>query len=175
VDYPLHAVEPKVMVPFENPPDGIPRKIVIERKRRLFEQQNIQELLKNEGVEFKKTDGNASFLPLEMFDNTEFDCRTPAEWISLAKDGDVLKYVPAKGLFFDNDANGLWRDCKVVACNEEENRYKVEVDFLKDAVWLPRLYILFKAEDPFVFAKRMAHAFQSRKKAEAKLVRKSIF
>ncbi len=24
-----------------------------------------------------------SFLPLEIFDNTEFDCRTPEEWVNL--------------------------------------------------------------------------------------------
>ena len=26
-----------------------------------------------------------SFLPLEIFDNTEFDCRTPEEWLALGK------------------------------------------------------------------------------------------
>lgn len=26
-----------------------------------------------------------SFLPLEIFDNTEFDCRTPEEWVQLGE------------------------------------------------------------------------------------------
>ena len=26
-----------------------------------------------------------SFLPLEVFDDTEFDCRTPEEWVSLGE------------------------------------------------------------------------------------------
>ena len=26
-----------------------------------------------------------SFLPLEIFDNTEYDCRTPTEWVGLGK------------------------------------------------------------------------------------------
>jgi len=26
-----------------------------------------------------------SFLPLEIFDNTEYDCRTPSEWLDLGK------------------------------------------------------------------------------------------
>lgn len=28
-----------------------------------------------------------SFLPLEIFDNTEFDCRTPEEWLELGEHG----------------------------------------------------------------------------------------
>ena len=40
-----------------------------------------------------------SFLPLEVFDNTEFDCRTPEEWLSLGLDGDgIHRPVPGKAL-----------------------------------------------------------------------------
>ena len=40
-----------------------------------------------------------SFLPLEIFDNTEFDCRTPEDWLSLGvDDSGVRKPVPGKAL-----------------------------------------------------------------------------
>ena len=38
------------------------------------------------------------FLPLDVFDNTEFDCRTPQDWLALGKDGKEKKPVPGKAL-----------------------------------------------------------------------------
>ena len=35
-----------------------------------------------------------TFLPLEVFDDTEFDCRTPEEWVSL---GEIDQYLREKG------------------------------------------------------------------------------
>lgn len=32
-----------------------------------------------------------SFIPLEIFDNTEFDCRTPEEWLALGEN-QVVQY-----------------------------------------------------------------------------------
>jgi dynein heavy chain len=32
-----------------------------------------------------------SFLPLEIFDNTEFDCRTPEEWLELGEHGNTRR------------------------------------------------------------------------------------
>ena len=40
-----------------------------------------------------------SFLPLETFDNTDFDCRTPEEWLALGEESDdTRKPVPGKAL-----------------------------------------------------------------------------
>ena len=38
----------------------------------------------------------SSFLPLEIFDNTEYDCRTPADWLSLGLEQGIRKPVPGK-------------------------------------------------------------------------------
>ena len=44
----------------------------------------------------------APFLPLEIFDDTEYDCRTPEGWMALGLEregeGEVRKLVPAKAL-----------------------------------------------------------------------------
>ena len=60
-----------------------------------------------------------SFLPLEVFDNTEFDCRTPEEWVALGEPvclsahvrpfssekwkGTNLRAIHVKGFFFLDD------------------------------------------------------------------------
>ena len=45
------------------------------------------------------------FLPLEIFDNTEFDCRTPQEWLGLGIEpgSDVRMPIPAKALLPTED------------------------------------------------------------------------
>jgi len=91
------------------------------RRRRTFLKQNIKELLEKEGIKnaelIPKTSvnmrveikpGNNSpfpcFLPLETFDNTEYDCRTPEDWLELGSEGKKRKPVPGKALL----PNGLF-------------------------------------------------------------------
>ena len=38
------------------------------------------------------------FLSLETFDNTEYDCRTPEDWLALGVEGKKKKPVPGKAL-----------------------------------------------------------------------------
>lgn len=38
------------------------------------------------------------FLPLEVFDNTEYDCRTSDDWLALGIEGKKRKPVPGKAL-----------------------------------------------------------------------------
>ena len=52
-----------------------------------------------------------SFLNLELFDDTEFDCRNPIEWIELGRvDKDVYKPVPGIALIPVLDEH---RDCEL--------------------------------------------------------------
>lgn len=86
------------------------------RRKRSYLKQNIQELLEKEGIKndelVPKTSINMRveiklnqketqfpcFLPLEIFDNTEYDCRTPEDWLSLGMEGKKRKPVPGKAL-----------------------------------------------------------------------------
>ena len=47
------------------------------------------------------------YLPLHIFDNDEFDCRTPTEWINMGRDNGIRKPVPGMALLpkKDSDAN----------------------------------------------------------------------
>ena len=85
-----------------------PRRVEIERRKRKFKQTgDVDSLLKQLKIDSQELmplpDGAAKaltapssgsrggqpsptfpcFLPLEVFDNTEFDCRTPEEWLKL--------------------------------------------------------------------------------------------
>jgi hypothetical protein len=69
------------MVPFEAVEGKTPRKIKVERKKRLFQQQDIEKLLEEMSVSMVQNK-DFHFLPLEYFDDTSFDPRTPEEWQS---------------------------------------------------------------------------------------------
>jgi hypothetical protein len=107
VDY-RKALEPKVMLPYESTPGQTPRKIEIERRKRLFAAQKIEDLIAKETVtvfsesnmpEIAKAEGGevtvssvdfedefAKRLPLSFFDDTEYEQRTLQEWLDMRVD-----------------------------------------------------------------------------------------
>ncbi|KAJ1636957.1 hypothetical protein T492DRAFT_353558 [Pavlovales sp. CCMP2436] len=181
---PTRALEPKVLVPF-NPGKGeTPRKITIERQKRLFSLQDIRQLLSDEGIEPDFPDEGS--LPLSLFDDTEFESRPPQEWVSLATDPDTGErlFVPAKFLHRDpSTCAAEWRECQVIGFDEHESLFRCRALAPEAATdpatarseWMevrvPRVELLFAAEDPFVFAKRVAAAHRARAEADAFLRR----
>jgi hypothetical protein len=68
------GLEPKVFVPFEMIPGKAPRRIVIERKKRLFASFAIEDLLKQQGVDYAEfgdtvdhATGQVPVLAIRMF------------------------------------------------------------------------------------------------------------
>ena len=44
-----------------------------------------------------------AFLPLHVFDNKEYDCRTPQDWLQMGQENGVRKPVPGKALLPTSD------------------------------------------------------------------------
>ena len=89
-------VEPKVMLPFKSHDlKSPPRKIEIYRKRKLYQSQNIAELLMEKGIDYNKFDnktdhltGKQAILSLFIFDNTDYEIHSPREWVERGTAGD---------------------------------------------------------------------------------------
>ena len=95
--------DPKVQVPFKVDSGRTPRKLEIERRKRHYAKLSLEELLKEKGVDSQdlmpvvvqpsrlsnsvvhKRATFSPFLPLEIFDNVDFDIRTPDEWVALGE------------------------------------------------------------------------------------------
>uniref|UniRef100_A0A8I6GJB4 Dynein, axonemal, heavy chain 1 n=1 Tax=Rattus norvegicus TaxID=10116 RepID=A0A8I6GJB4_RAT len=172
-DFPLQSYEPKVQVPFQVLPGRCPRKIEIERRKQQYLRLDIEQLLANEGIDSNKLmprhpdlqqpqtieQGRDPlfpiYLPLKVFDNEEFDCRTPTEWLNmgLEPDAQYRKPVPGKALLPTDDALGHGRP-----------------PLLDTQYWVPRIQLLFCAEDPRVFTQRVVQANALRKNTEALLL-----
>lgn len=93
--------DPKVMEPYVPIPGKPPRKVVIDRQRKLFASLSIEELLLELGIDYRNPKSNqADWLPLEPFDDQEYDCRLPGEWVELGFDADGnFAPVPGQGLY----------------------------------------------------------------------------
>ncbi|KAI5937324.1 Dynein heavy chain 1, axonemal [Manis javanica] len=226
-DFPPQAYEPKVQVPFVGLPGQCPRKIEIERRKQLYLSLDIEQLLACEGIDsnelmprhpdphFPQTIEQGHdplfpiYLPLKVFDNEEFDCRTPSEWINLGLEpgSKDRKPVPGRALLPTDDFLGHedpksrklkyeWCNVGVLDYDKEKKLYLVhktdksglvrdgmEKPILKGGVtpegmppllvcqyWVPRIQLLFCAEDPRVFTQRVVQANALRKNTEALLL-----
>ncbi|EHB12979.1 Dynein heavy chain 1, axonemal [Heterocephalus glaber] len=178
-DFPPQADEPKVHVPFQVLPGQRPRKVEIE---------------------------SPPFA--QVFDNEEFDCRTPSEWINMGLEPGFQnrKPVPGKALLPTDDFLGhedpksqklkyKWCKVGVLDYDEEKKLYLVHKTDKRGLVrdqmgkpilnggvtakgrppllvrqyWVPRIQLLFCAEDPHVFTQRVVQAHALRKTTEALL------
>ncbi|XP_058416307.1 dynein axonemal heavy chain 1 isoform X1 [Diceros bicornis minor] len=226
-DFPLQAYEPKVQVPFLVLPGQCPRKIEIERRKRLYLSLDIEQLLANEGIDSDELMPRCPdphhpqtieqghdplfpiYLPLKVFDNEEFDCRTPSEWINMGLEpgSQDRKPVPGKALLPTDDFLGhedpksqklkyAWCKVGVLDYDKEKQLYLVhktdENGLVRDEMgkpilnggvtaegrlpllvcqyWVPRIQLLFCAEDPRIFTQRVVQAHALRKNTEALLL-----
>ena len=107
---------------------------------------------------------------MEVFDNTEWDERTPAEWLSLAPlpcrvflesgrwhDGAAFCLVEGST---NNGASGVWKVSVIDTVDGSDEKVSIEV---------PRALLLFEAEDPHKFVIRLADAYAFRETTEKQL------
>ncbi|CAF4566002.1 unnamed protein product [Rotaria socialis] len=100
------TIEPKVFMPFYTAPCALPRKVEIERRKRLYLSLDLPTLLQERNIDTNKlmpkyvpadkvvtlnipNEDPApfdAFLPLHYFDDTEFEIWTPQAWLSLGHD-----------------------------------------------------------------------------------------
>ncbi|NXJ42006.1 DYH1 protein, partial [Ciconia maguari] len=155
-DFPVQSFKPKVQIAFQRLPGQCPRKIEVERRRRTYLTLDIAQLLASKGIdsnqlmprhrdpdnmptiEEKKDPIFPIYLPLKIFDNDEYDCRTPEEWISLGLEpgSHNRKPVPGKALLPTDDVLGHedpksqkliyeWIDVGVLDYDKETELYLV--------------------------------------------------
>jgi len=173
-------VLPKVIDVYEHRPGDKPRKVVVERRKRKFEKLDIEQLLVERGITFRPPNWKDNqWLDLNDFDNTEYDIRSPDQWVELGnqEDGSFLP-LEATGLRIDDEGAGFWQDCLIHGYDKEKKTFqaafedqkeKSEIDHTPPRFSeLTRLQILFRGEDPILFADRIQFAFQTLHRAQAR-------
>lgn len=205
------------------------------RCKRLYASQDLESLLEkrevltsdlmprkdfNMRVDLTKADSKTKrlyppFLSLHVFDNTEYDCRQPEEWLELGVINGVQKPVPGKALLSSTGKDIAdpdrfkWMDVGVLKYDPSTQLYFVRAvgadgiqhnvipkgtklnafiqkhdeksmanelpkSLTVEGSWIPRIRLMFCAEDPVVFADRVADAYRLRQQTEA-LIRYSLY
>ncbi|XP_043259514.1 dynein axonemal heavy chain 1-like [Colletes gigas] len=183
-------------------PKRLPRNVEMERRRRVYRNLKIEDALDAEGVAAKEIlqpsaissilsrediyglFATAHLLPLEIFDDQEYDCRTTEDWINLGIIDGVSYPLPATVFVpryheederfrrIDDLAGHLfaWHNAAVISYDSRKKLWTVlTLDGRKRKYFIPRIYIRFYAEDPRIFAKRVAAAVEHRRIAEASI------
>ncbi|KMQ95378.1 dynein heavy chain axonemal [Lasius niger] len=197
--FPAETFLPKVQMEYNAGPKVLPRNVEMERRRRVYKSLKIEDALEAEGVkshdmlppekicallsydEKYNLYSKANYLPLELFDDEEYDCRTADEWINLGIIDGVRYPLPAtvfvekiihKERIFDRDDKTLsnlfsWFPAAITDYDNKRKLWTVlTLDALKRKFLLPRIYIRFFGEDPRKFAQRIANAVKQRQIAE---------
>uniref|UniRef100_A0A8C6TUX4 Uncharacterized protein n=1 Tax=Neogobius melanostomus TaxID=47308 RepID=A0A8C6TUX4_9GOBI len=168
------------------------------RCRREYSQLNLEQLLEENSIDSdtlvpmcmgsnnNRVPSVSPYLPLEIFDNEDFDCRFPDDWLSLGiSEGSCdQKPIPGRALL-PTEVKYKWHLVGVLDYDKETSLYLVEKVNLKDVTgnsslneqqkktlltgryWVPRIRLLFHAEDPRVFVQRIKSAQHLRESTEA--------
>jgi len=179
----------------------VPRKIEIERKKRIFAAHDLDQLLLDRNLDyndeaFTSPNNDLNLLPLDAFDNTDFECRSVEAWLELGNNPETNEVaLPAKALFKEPDTGRMtMRPCIVTGTETlggspgDTTNMNTNMNTNSNVLWkvsfpeseagagpqeasLHRLYICFVAEDPVSFADRLADAHSRRQKANNEIIK----
>uniref|UniRef100_A0A4W6F8M2 Dynein axonemal heavy chain 1 n=1 Tax=Lates calcarifer TaxID=8187 RepID=A0A4W6F8M2_LATCA len=250
--------KPKVQIPYQTVPGPVTPQVILYcfscRRRREYLKLDFEQLLTEKGIDSNllvprnpsSSDEHVTtpdysvspYLPLEIFDNEEYDCWTPEDWLALgnAEGSPDLKPIPAKALlptenetpsgkmssktycvsrvnidiifsslmvalFLEEDTKSScleysWHLVGVLDYSKEKCQYLVQKVHQSSKLtdeegnpilneehkkrvnplvagtkyWVPRIRLLFSAEDPRVFVERIQFALRWRENTEALLL-----
>ena len=169
-DVPL-ALEPRVMAPFTTRRGEVPRRVQIERKKRAYGVMDLDALFRELPNAAEATAEKHS-LPLEVFDDGEFEERAIEEWLqpeALAR-GNGVRAKLAVHARVNKTGFPLWASCSVVGGDPATNTYEVVLDKNKKLMrGIPRVDLCFNSEDPRAYAKRRMAAYEARRAAVRRL------
>jgi dynein heavy chain, axonemal len=165
--FPESAVNPKVQVSYSPRPGKTPREIAVRRKRRQYQSQSVTALLEERGVDYTLGNPASKQFDLERFDDEEYEVRSAQAWLSLGEVDGQMMGLPGVGMRL-GDAGaeiGEWLPCRVAGFDAAAQRWAVEWNGTGERESLPRVHLMFAAEDPVNFADRVATAHRRRNEA----------
>ena len=171
-------LEPKVLVSYEQAAGRAPRRIEIERAKRVYARSNLSALLAESGVFYERygvgadhaVGGAPCHLPLEQFDNEDYEAHAAAEWLARGTDAATGAIcVPGRALRFDADGHGRYVPCDAVGYDTSAGAFVVRWRDSGSEATLHRLHVCFDAESPFDYVARVACAHRLRRGMEARI------
>ena len=130
---------------------------------------DIGDYLIQAGAEFRNPDKiPGGWLPLEAYDNWNYDARLPENWLLKNGTGNrPAEGIGAHGLWQDKDKLCYWRKLRLFKYLRKSQRYEGVWEVTKLKCRLARIFIIFDEENPKAFVERFKNAYQNRIYADA--------
>jgi len=106
-----------------------------------------------------------SKVPLEMFDNSDYEKYKPAEWLKKCKTGTSPLY---------KDGEWKWTPCDVLRYDDEKNQFEILLKETAKKKWVKRLNLCFDLESEELFHRRLEECKNLRELSKA-IVRLEYF
>ena len=122
---------------------------MIDRMRKIISTINIETLLKKAEINFSNENPLDSLLPLEFFEDKDFDIFTALEWLDKVKDKENPErylYIQGVDLQRDKEDHGTWKRVFINFYNEKIEKYEGiwdENKEEKESCSLSKIYLLF--------------------------------
>ena len=104
-----------------------PRKVMVDRMRKIFSTINIEILLKQAMIDFSNENPLDNWLPLEFFEDKDLDIFTAEEQMAKVKDKENPErylYIQGVDLQRDKEAHGTWKRVFINFYNEKIEKYE---------------------------------------------------
>ena len=105
----------------------LPRKVMVDRMRKIFSTINIETLLKQAEIDFSNENPLDNWLPLEFFEDKDLDIFTAEEQMTKVKDKENPErylYIQGVDLQRDKEAHGTWKRVFINFYNEKIEKYE---------------------------------------------------
>lgn len=167
-------LDPKVNEPYEPIPRRVTREAMIGKVRSQFASIKIEELLRKFNIDFSDPNLSRCNLDLSHFDNKIYDIYPNELWLQKAFDPkfDRQLKVQAQCMFFNKASKtGTWRKVLIQNYDKITDTFSGHIDDQDKETFdnMPKIFTLFDAENPIVFAKRLSQALKLREYSESRI------
>ena len=104
----------------------LPRKVMVDRMRKIFSTINIETLLKQAEIDFSNENPLDNWLPLEFLEDKYLDIFTAEEQMVKVKDKENPErylYIQGVDLQLDKEDHGTWKRVFINFYNEKIEKY----------------------------------------------------
>ena len=105
----------------------LPRKVMVDRMRKIFSTINIETLLKQAEIDFSNENPLDNWLPLEFFEDKDLVIFTAEEQMAKVKDKENPErylYIQGVDLQRDKEDHGTWKRVFINFYNEKIEKYE---------------------------------------------------
>uniref|UniRef100_A0A1A9WUA8 Dynein heavy chain linker domain-containing protein n=1 Tax=Glossina brevipalpis TaxID=37001 RepID=A0A1A9WUA8_9MUSC len=187
--FPLKTILPKVQMTRVVLPKHLPRDVEVERRRKQYAKINLE-------AEFEKAGLSASelmpteeqyyilsenafehFLPLSFFDDSNYDTHSPEAWLKLGQiESGEFYPLPAKAFLPVNQSlmDYKWQFAAIHSYDDDTGKWTA-MNLSDEHVYeVPKVQVMFMAENPYIFVERLKKAVKIRNEAETVIMLETI-